>query len=67
MPRDLDDLATDQVIARICGRPVAPLPDVPAAWLLDGKPKPDAWQWCGNAVPRPPKNAHRSDSDRSAK
>jgi len=44
MARDLDDLATEQVIARICGRKVEPLPNVPAAWLLagDAAKRPDA-------------------------
>lgn len=34
MARDLDDMVHERIVARICGRPVRPFPNIEAADLL---------------------------------
>lgn len=65
MAKDLDDIAWEQICARVLGHEVPNAPEISAATLLAAKPKPDAWQWnTVGAVPKPPSGAGKSDSDK---
>ena len=62
MARDLDDIAWEDMCARILGREIPHGTDISAATLLAAKPKPDAWRWnTWGAAPKPPKGTAKKD------
>jgi len=63
MPKDLDDIEHERMVARICGLPEPAQPAIGAKTLLAAKPRPNGWGWTAYSVPRSATGAGASDSD----